>query len=74
MEESIPYQAYLVRLWPTRRAGLVKYRVTLDQIGAGDHRDFADLDGLVAFLQAQETQLAARVEKDVSDPPVCSID
>jgi hypothetical protein len=74
VEESIPYQAYLVRLWPTRRAGLVKYRVTLDTIGTGERCDFADLDGLVAFLQAQETQLAARIEKDVSDPLVCSID
>jgi hypothetical protein len=46
----------------------VKYRVTLDTIGAGGHRDFADLDGLVAFLQAQETRLAARTEGEISDP------
>jgi len=74
MEESTPYQAYLVRLWPTRRAGLVKYRVTLDAIGGGDHRDFADLDGLVAFLQAQESQLSVRRDKGVVDPPVHSVD
>lgn len=52
-----PYQTYLIRLWPTQRGGLCRYRVTLDDVHTHEHHDFADVESLIAFLRAQEDGL-----------------
>jgi hypothetical protein len=53
MEKQVPYQAYLLRLWPTKRNELAGYRVSLQSVATGEQRDFADLKSLFVFLQAQ---------------------
>jgi hypothetical protein len=53
MEKPIPYQAYLIRLWPTRRQGLAGCRVSLESVATGRQKNFPDLESLFAFLQGQ---------------------
>jgi hypothetical protein len=53
MEEPVPYQAHLIRLWPTKHRGVAEYRVTLESVTAGQRQSFPNLDRLVAFLRAQ---------------------
>ena len=53
MEQPNPYQAYLIRLWPTRRGGVAGCRVSLQCVATGQRKNFPDLDRLVAFLRAQ---------------------
>ena len=49
----MPYQAYLIRLWPTRRQGLAGCRVCLESVATGRQKNFPDLESLLAFLQGQ---------------------
>jgi hypothetical protein len=53
MEQPVPYCAYLIRLWPTRRQGMAGCRVSLQCVGSGQRKNFPDLESLHAFLQAQ---------------------
>jgi hypothetical protein len=53
MEEPVPYQAYLVRLWPTQRGGTADCRATVQSVATGESRHFPDLEALMAFLRAQ---------------------
>jgi len=68
MEKYVPYQAYLLRLWPARRSGVVGFRVSLESVATGERRDFPDLGRLLAFLQAQEEGNPKNSE-DTSDGP-----
>jgi len=54
MEKHLPYRAYLIRLWPTKRGGQPGYRVSLESVATRECKDFADLQSLFIFLQAQE--------------------
>ena len=56
MEKYVPYHAYLLRLWPTRRGGVAASRVSLKSVATGERRDFPDLERLLAFLRAQEEE------------------
>ena len=53
MEKCVPYQSYLLRLWPTRRGGRAGYRVSLESVATGERQDLPDLESLFAFLRAQ---------------------
>ena len=61
----MPYRAYLVRLWPTRRAGLDGHRVSVQCVVSGERTDLADLQGLVAYLESQE-DLSPEITVDAS--------
>jgi hypothetical protein len=66
VEKPETYQAYLVRLWPTRRGGVPDYRVTVQSVGSGECEHFADLAGLLAFWQTLRTSPGARGVADDS--------
>jgi hypothetical protein len=53
MTDYVPYQAYLIRLWPTRHEGAADCRVSLHNISTGESETFAGLGDLLAFLKAQ---------------------
>jgi hypothetical protein len=53
MQEPVPYCAYLIRLWPTRRGGAAGCRVAMQSVTTGERQEFPDLEGLLAFLRAQ---------------------
>lgn len=53
MEQPVPYCAYLIRLWPTKRQGRAGCRVSLQCVDSGQRKNFADLESLYAFLQVQ---------------------
>jgi hypothetical protein len=56
MEKRIPYHAYLIRLWPTKRNGLAGHRVSLESVTTGERKDFPDLESLHAFLKTREEE------------------
>jgi stress response protein YsnF len=64
MTTEPPYRAYLIRLWPTERGGLRRCRVTLDDVGVSERRDFADIDHLTEFLKQEEAQLVKDSDTD----------
>ena len=70
MQKREAYQAYLVRLWPTQRAGVADYRVTVQSAATGERQHFPDLEGLLAFWRtlrgAPEPALTA--PQDLSNP------
>ena len=68
MEKYVPYHAYLLRLWPTRRGGVAASRVSLESVATGERRHFPDLERLLAFLRAQEER-NLKDSKDASDGP-----
>lgn len=57
MKSASPYRAYLIRLWPKEREGLVACRATLDAIKSGRRFDFAELEDLLNFLRDEEADL-----------------
>jgi hypothetical protein len=57
MEQPVPYCAYLIRLWPTRRRGVTGCRVSLQCVDSGQRKDFPDLESLLTFLQVRTEQM-----------------
>ena len=59
MEEQtpdyVPYHAYLIRMWPARREGVVDCRVFAQNISTGERETFTGLQSLLVFLEAQIT-------------------
>lgn len=55
-KEFVPSQAYLIRLWPTRREGVSDYRVSLQDVATGDRREFPKLKQFISFLLSQKDQ------------------
>jgi len=68
MEKYVPYHAYLLCLWPTKRGGVAAFRVSLESVATRERRDFPDLGSLLAFLQAQE-EGNLKDSEDTSDGP-----
>ncbi len=62
MEKRVPYYAYLLRLWPTKRNGLAGHRVSLESVTTGERKNFPDLESLHAFLKTQEEESPAGSE------------
>jgi len=62
MKKRDAYRAYLVRLWPTQREGVADYRVTVQSAATDERREFANLEGLLAFWRT------LRVSPDPSGP------
>jgi hypothetical protein len=56
MEEYVPYRAYLIRVWPTERGGKGGCRVSLQNVTSGERENFADLEGLLAYLETQRLE------------------
>lgn len=59
MVEEQRYVAYLVRLWAVHRNGDLVWRASAADTRTGERRNFADLAGLFAFLQAAVTDAPA---------------
>ena len=55
-KEYDPYQAYLIRLWPTKREGVRDHWVSLLNIATGDRREFPDLKQFISYIQTQKDQ------------------
>jgi hypothetical protein len=68
MEEYVPYRAYVVRLWRTRRVGRAGCRATAEDVSTGKRSNFADLEGLFAFLRAQEREAHESLEAASCSP------
>jgi hypothetical protein len=49
--EDVPYQAYLLRLWPVKAGGRVTWRASLRCVGNGEQIGFEDLEALFAYLR-----------------------
>ncbi len=73
MERYAPYRSYLLRLWPTSRAGLVDYRVLLESVATRERKVFTDLQSLFAFLQTQRTEDLEDCESPSDSLPHSSI-
>jgi hypothetical protein len=48
-EESLPYQAYLLRCWQEERS---EWRFRLQDVQTGEQTGFTDLDSLLNYLRA----------------------
>lgn len=48
------YTSYVLRVWRVERAGGWAWRAMLERVSTGERTGFADLSGLVAFLQADQ--------------------
>jgi hypothetical protein len=69
MQEPVPYCAYLIRLWPTRRGGVDDFRVSTHCVDTSERQDFPDLESLVAFLRSQRDRWQDyELWEDGSDP------
>ena len=53
MPENRPYEAYLIRLWPTRRGGVQRFRISVQNVATGERQEFRDLQSLLTFFLAQ---------------------
>ncbi len=47
------YHSYLLRLWRTSSQSNAVWRASLESAQSGERRGFADLESLLAFLEAQ---------------------
>lgn len=52
MNDEQRYLAYMVRLWTVQRNGGRLWRASVEDVRTGERQAFADVAGLVAFLQA----------------------
>ncbi len=52
-EEPAMYHSYLLRLWRTSSQSNAVWRASLESAQSGERRGFADLESLLAFLEAQ---------------------
>lgn len=61
---------YMLRLWPTRREGLSRYRVTLSDARTHEQLHFADIESLIKFLRDKELHFAEDQEHKIlsTDP------
>ena len=59
MADERRYLAYLVRLWTVHSNGDLVWRASVENAHTGERRAFADVDGLLDFLQAAVTADAA---------------
>lgn len=62
------YLSYLLRLWQVIVDGQPVWRASLESAQTGQHRGFASLAQLTAFLEAE--MAAARLDSDGEDAPV----
>lgn len=53
MEHESEYRSFLLRLWRTTSAGRIVWHALLRDIATGERRNFADLQSLFAYLEAQ---------------------
>jgi hypothetical protein len=67
MEKPMPYRVYLIRAWPTRRGGVADCRVSLENVTSGERKHFADLKGLLTFLEAQRVEWEHPGEREAAE-------
>lgn len=53
METRTDYYSFLLRLWKTDDADAVIWRASLERPGTREHRGFASLEALFAYLREQ---------------------
>lgn len=62
------YLSYLLRLWQVIVDGQPVWRASLESAQTGQHRGFASLAQLTAFIEAE--MAAAKLDPDGEDAPV----
>ena len=67
MEKYVPYRAYLIRIWETRRGGVAGYRAVAVDIATRERKDFPNLESLFTFLRTQGDDWCQNGLEDVSD-------
>jgi hypothetical protein len=55
-EEPREYFSYLLRLWKVRGTGPPVWRASLEDVHTGERIGFADLQGLLKFLEEQTNE------------------
>ncbi len=58
-KEYVPYQAYLIRLWPTRRERVRDYWISLQNVATGEREEFPSLEQFISFIETQKDQLVS---------------
>ena len=48
------YQAYLIRLWPTKREGVRDYWISLRNVATDDSQEFPDLKQFISFYNPKK--------------------
>lgn len=66
-QESPSYLSYLIRLRRVDNGGQPLWRISLEAPGAGERRNFAELEELVAFLRLRMTPVATPVTEETHD-------
>jgi len=66
MERMVPYRAYLLRVWSTKRGGVAGHRASLESVTTGERQDFPNLEALVAYLRAQGDAWRNQQDRDGS--------
>ncbi len=65
-KESREYISYLLRLWKVSGAGLPVWRASLEDVHTGERLGFADLQGLLKFLEEQYSANPAHLPAQTS--------
>jgi hypothetical protein len=64
-ESPLPRLAYLVRCWPVETENGLVWRASVESPYTTDHRTFASLSALFAFIE-KETESLVPTEKEAS--------
>ena len=67
--EQVPYHAYLIRLYPTKRGGKIDFRVSLQNVATGDRQEFSKLKHFISFIQTQKDQSVSFHSDDPEPKP-----
>ena len=66
-DERRPYHAYLLRLWQVNTATGPAWHASLEDAHTGERKGFADLRGLVKFLEEQTNGADQRSAEEKGD-------
>ncbi len=59
-DDKRDYHAYLLRLWRVNTGRATLWRASLEDSRTGERKGFADLRGLLAFLEEQTNDIQQR--------------
>jgi len=68
-EEYGPYQAYMIRLWPTKREGVSDCWISLQDVATGNRQEFPNLKQFFSFIQTQKDQSVSLHSADPEPKP-----
>jgi hypothetical protein len=68
-QEYEPYQAYLIRMWLTKREGVRNYWVSPQNIATGERQEFPNFKQFISFIQTQKDQSVSFHSDDPEPKP-----